>query len=1609
MVWITGVLLFLFYQESGADPGTIGNLTVTYINTNSVGLIWTTQSSNAVGYKVKGLGPTNTTMIVNSESALVTGLIPGSKYTMEVILLTGDNMTEGPAVTTIVFTKPEAVGELSVDNITTSSIGLSWYPPTGNAIGYIIETVQTYATLICNPLDISSTTNLPTTLETTTTPTVPSISTFSTSATSTPVLTTVLSSPTVSTSISSANTAFTTTTISPTTETTVTSPPVTTISQSTTTISPTTETTITPSTLTSNTSLSTTSTPTTLFTTTVTSPPVTTISQSTTTISPTSETTITPSTLTSNTSLSTTSTSTTLFTTTVTSPPVTTISQTTSTISPTTETTSSTSALTSNTSPSTTSTPTTLFTTTVTSPPVTTISQSTTTISPTSETTITPSTLTSNTSLSTTSTSTTLFTTTVTSPPVTTISQTTSTISPTTETTSSTSALSSNTSPSTTSTPTTLFTTTVTSPPVTTISQSTTTISPTSETTITPSTLTSNTSLSTTSTSTTLFTTTVTSPPVTTISQSTTTISPTSETTSSTSALTSNTSPSTTTTPTTLFTTTVTSPPVTTISQSTTTISPTSETTITPSTLTSNTSLSTASTSTTLFTTTVTSPPVTTISQTTSTISPTTETTSSTSALTSNTSPSTTSTPTTLFTTTVTSPPVTTISQSTTTISPTSETTITPSTLTSNTSLSTTSTSTTLFTTTVTSPPVTTISQTTSTISPTTETTSSTSALTSNTSLSTTSTPTTLFTTTVTSSPVTTISQSTTTISPTSETTITPSTLTSNTSLSTTSISTTLFTTTVTSPPVTTISQSTTTISPTSETTSSTSALTSNTSPSTTTTPTTLFTTTVPSTPATSISPSTSTLFFETSSTLSTSTLTSGCLTTIGTKITTIVYVSTSTTTVSQGDTTSTSLKVSAVINGLSPGENYTIQVTALAEDNITKGASVNISAFTKPGTVTNVTIHNIMTNSISLSWTPPVGNPASYIVEVAGTTASNVTAYSASANVTGLTPGSIYTLQVVALAQDNLTEGDAVAITAVTKPGVVYNLTISNISSSSLFLSWTPPNGNVGRYTVEVSGSTVMNVTTTSAFANLTGLIPDSIYTLQVVALAVDNMTEGDAVAITGITKPGVVYNLTISNISTSSLFLSWTPPNGNVGSYRVDVSGSTVMNVTTTSAFANLTGLIPGSMYTLQVVALAVDNMTEGDAVAITGITKPGVVYNLTISNISTSSLFLSWTPPNGNVGSYRVDVSGSTVMNVTTTSAFANLTGLIPGSMYTLQVVALAVDNMTEGDAVAITGITKPGVVYNLTISNISTSSLFLSWTPPNGNVGSYRVDVSGSTVMNVTTTSAFANLTGLIPGSMYTLQVVALAVDNMTEGDAVAITGITKPGVVYNLTISNISTSSLFLSWTPPNGNVGSYRVDVSGSTVMNVTTTSAFANLTGLIPGSMYTLQVVALAVDNMTEGDAVAITGITKPDVVYNLTISNISTSSLFLSWTPPNGNVGSYRVDVSGSTVMNVTTTSAFANLTGLIPGSMYTLQVVALAVDNMTEGDAVAITGITKPGVVYNLTISNISTSSLFLSWTPPNGNVGSYRVDVSGSTVMNVTTTSAFANLTGLIPGS
>ncbi|XP_069053831.1 receptor-type tyrosine-protein phosphatase eta-like [Lepisosteus oculatus] len=699
----------------------------------------------------------------------------------------------------------------------------------------------------------------------------------------------------------------------------------------------------------------------------------------------------------------------------------------------------------------------------------------------------------------------------------------------------------------------------------------------------------------------------------------------------------------------------------------------------------------------------------------------------------------------------------------------------------------------------------------------------------------------------------------------------------------------------------------------------------------------------------------------------------------------------------------------SVQITGLSPGSNYSLQVVAVAADNVTVGSPVSITTFTVPGSITNLTASDITTSSLLLSWTAPSGNVGSYRVEVSGPIAQSLTVSTSSVQITGLSPGSNYSLQVVALAADNINFGSPTSITTFTVPGSVTNLTTRSITTSSLLLSWTAPSGNVGSYRVEVSGPTAQSLTVSTSSVQITGLSPGSNYSLQVVAVAADNVTVGSPVSITTFTVPGSITNLSATYITTSSLLLSWTAPSGNVGSYRVEVSGPTAQSLTVSTSSVQITGLSPGSNYSLQVLAVAADNINFGAPTSITTFTVPGSVTSLTTRSITTSSLVLSWTAPSGDVGSYRVEVSGPTAQFLTLSTSSVQITGLSPGSNYSLQVVAVAADNVTVGSPVSITTFTVPGSITNLSATYITTSSLLLSWTAPSGNVGSYRVEVSGPTAQSLTVSTSSVQITGLSPGSNYSLQVVAVAADNVTVGSPVSITTFTVPGSITNLTASDITTSSLLLSWTAPSGNVGSYRVEVSGPTAQSLTVSTSSVQITGLSPGSNYSLQVVAVAADNINFGAPTSITTFTVPGSVTNLTIRSITTSSLLLSWTAPSGNVGSYRVEVSGPTAQSLTVSTSSVQITGLSPGSNYSLQVVAVAADNVTVGSPVSITTFTVPGSITNLSATYITTSSLLMSWTAPSGNVGSYRVEVSGPTAQSLTVSTSSVQITGLSPGS
>ncbi|XP_016085817.1 receptor-type tyrosine-protein phosphatase eta-like [Sinocyclocheilus grahami] len=700
--------------------------------------------------------------------------------------------------------------------------------------------------------------------------------------------------------------------------------------------------------------------------------------------------------------------------------------------------------------------------------------------------------------------------------------------------------------------------------------------------------------------------------------------------------------------------------------------------------------------------------------------------------------------------------------------------------------------------------------------------------------------------------------------------------------------------------------------------------------------------------------------------------------------------------------TNKTTTNTSYHISGLTAGVNYTFCITAVAADQSTEGETVCISQFTKPDVIRNLSVNNITTSSVFLTWDKPVGNRSFFKLHRTDDK-TNKTTTNTSYHITGLTAGVSYTFCITAVAADQSTEGETVCISNYTKPDVIRNLRVNNITTSSVFLRWDEPVGNRSFFKLHRTDDKT-NKTTTHTSYHITGLTAGVSYTFCITAVAADQSTEGETVCISNYTKPDVIRNLSVNNITTSSVFLRWEEPFGYRSFFKLHRTDDKT-NKTTTNTSYHISGLTAGVSYTFCITAVAADQSTEGETVCISQFTKPNMIINLTVSEITPSSVFLTWEEPVGNRSFFKIQWTGDKTNGSSTTSNTSyHITDLTAGVSYTFIITAVAADQSTEGESVVTSKYTKPDVIMNLTADDITTSSVFLNWTKPNGQSSRYRVEYEDK---NVITENTSININDLIPGAQYTFRVFAVAADHLTEGRANQISLYTKPGVIRILKITEITTSSVFLKWNETVGSRSFFNLNWSdGKTSNHTITNNTWYNITGLTAGVNYTFIITAVAADNSTEGETVCISNYTKPDVIKKLRVTDVTKSSVSLTWNEPAGNRDFFRIQWSEKRKY-VTTTNTSYHITGLTAGVSYTFIITAVAADNSTEGETVCISNYTKPDVIKKLRVTDVTQSSVYLTWNEPAGNRDFFRIQWSEKRKY-VTTTNTSYHISGLTAG-
>ncbi len=266
------------------------------------------------------------------------------------------------------------------------------------------------------------------------------------------------------------------------------------------------------------------------------------------------------------------------------------------------------------------------------------------------------------------------------------------------------------------------------------------------------------------------------------------------------------------------------------------------------------------------------------------------------------------------------------------------------------------------------------------------------------------------------------------------------------------------------------------------------------------------------------------------------------------------------------------------------------------------------------------------------------------------------------------------------------------------------------------------------------------------------------------------------------------------------------------------------------------------------------ATDNLTS-DTV------PPSAPTNLAASVISSSQINLSWDPSTDNVGVVGYHVSrNNTQIGTTATPNFSDST-VVPGVQYTYSVSAFdAAGNISglSSPVIAQTSpaadFTPPSVPTNLQASNVTSTTLKISWTASTDNVAvaGYQVFRNGAKVATTTTTS-YADA-GLTPSATYAYAVLAYDSSNNLSAQSAQLTvttaaaAVASPSMVQvknNQISSGTSVSVPFNAPTQAGNTIVIYVIwNNAGSVALTDSNGNAYVNIgTPVVWGSGYSAQV----------------------------------------------------------------------------------------------------------------------------------------------------------------------
>ena len=528
---------------------------------------------------------------------------------------------------------------------------------------------------------------------------------------------------------------------------------------------------------------------------------------------------------------------------------------------------------------------------------------------------------------------------------------------------------------------------------------------------------------------------------------------------------------------------------------------------------------------------------------------------------------------------------------------------------------------------------------------------------------------------------------------------------------------------------------------------------------------------------------------------------------------------------------------------------------------------------------------------------------------------------------------------------------------------------------------------------------------------------------------------------------------NLKASNIECTSFDLSWDCTATAVTKYEVYVNGAKVGETNATSF--TVTGLSYETTYNnIYVKPFDANNQTgqNSDGINVTTGTVHGTsVDDFAGTALSTTSTSLMWTPITTNTGyysGYRIyrSVGGGAFNQIAQINSLSTATytdsNLDVYKMYQYKIVPIDIKNHECSMSDAISVRTLPDFDENMQVTGVAADSptqskIHVSWNKINSTlISKYVINYSKNADMSDASQVEAGNVDNydvqpLDFGTRYyfTVQAYAEELDKYTKPSAI-VSACTDIDWNQEITAvcgaaANGGDNTISVAWQPSTltgvkgyhiyyskvqnsfNNTDRVFVDYKDSSG-NLNSSYTFTNLD---PSTTYYYKFRTVdysgnegkesSSDPACSSQSETVTNMSGNEVVRNLNVINIQTTSARITWLEPENasGVDHYIVvvkDAKGNTLINTTSTNLAYDVTGLTHATNYTVEVTPANAANST-GKAASKSFATKLDqsiTVTNPQASPRSTSVIEVTWTVQCNNdaIEGYHIYYSKDAAMN-----------------